>query len=265
MWNTLGGFGQPLWPGDSNPFGIVDPPRPKIELPRELTPAGPFGTQHSNAGIVTGASVLGIRYDEGVMVSADTLVSYGNMARFQTIDRVFKVNKNIVLGGSGDFADVQALKRNIEQKTIQDYCHNDNIMLKPRALARWMTRLLYNRRSRMRPLLVDLVVGGVGVGGEPYLANVDMRGRAFDDFVVATGFARHLALPVVRDAKPPHREFTYQECSDTIHKCMELLYYRDTRNNAQYTVGICSTKKCDIEGPFEVAQNWTYANNIKGY
>lgn len=114
-----------------------------------------------SASSTTGTSVLGIRYDSGVMLAADTLVSYGSMARYQNIERVFKVNKNILLGGSGDFADIQSIKRNIDQKMIEDQCCDDNIEMKPKSLASWMTRVLYNRRSRMNPLYIDVVVGGV--------------------------------------------------------------------------------------------------------
>jgi len=169
-----------------------------------------------SASSTTGTSVLGIRYDSGVMLAADTLVSYGSMARYQNIERVFKVNKNILLGGSGDFADIQSIKRNIDQKMIEDQCCDDNIEMKPKSLASWMTRVLYNRRSRMNPLYIDVVVGGVDNEGTPYLANVDLRGRSYEDYVVATGFARHLAVPLVREKKPKDRDFTAVEASELV-------------------------------------------------
>jgi 20S proteasome subunit beta 7 len=38
------------------------------------------------------------------------------MARFRGVPRVMKVNKNIVVGVGGDYADYQYLQRIIEQK-----------------------------------------------------------------------------------------------------------------------------------------------------
>ncbi|XP_037730251.1 proteasome subunit beta type-4 [Drosophila subpulchrella] len=268
MLNNYNYLAQPLWQNGPAPgefYNFTGGQAPIQQLPRELTTAGPYGTKHSTAAITTGSSVLGIRYDGGVMLAADTLVSYGSLARYQNIERVFKINKNILLGGSGDFADIQSIKRSIDQKMIEDQCCDDNIEMKPKSLASWMTRVLYNRRSRMNPLYIDVVVGGVDTEGTPYLANVDLRGRSHEDYVVATGFARHLAIPLVREKKPKDRDFTAVEASELIRTCMEVLFYRDTRNISQYTVGVCSANGCGIEGPFQVNENWTFAETIKGY
>lgn len=50
------------------------------------------------------------------MISADTLVSYGSLARYHDIDRVFKVNDHTVIGAGGDYADFQFVKKAIDQK-----------------------------------------------------------------------------------------------------------------------------------------------------
>lgn len=59
---------------------------------------------------------MGIKFDKGVMISADTLVSYGSLARYHDIDRVFKVNDYTVIGAGGDYADFQFVKKAIDQK-----------------------------------------------------------------------------------------------------------------------------------------------------
>ncbi len=38
---------------------------------------------HTLRPMVTGSSVVGIKYRDGVMLAADTLASYGNMARYK--------------------------------------------------------------------------------------------------------------------------------------------------------------------------------------
>lgn len=168
--------------------------------------------------------MLGIRFDGGVLVAADTLVSYGSLARYQNIERVFQINNKILLGGGGDFADIQSIKRSIDQKMIEDQCCNDGVVMKPAELSSWLTRVLYNRRCRMNPLYIDVVVGGVDEVGKPFLGNVDLRGRAYDDYVVATGFARHLALPLVRERKPKDREFTFEEATSLVGKQTATLH-----------------------------------------
>lgn len=65
--------------------------------------------------ITTGTSVIGVKYDGGVIIAADNLVSYGNMARFQNVERVFKINDKTIIGIGGDYADYQFIKRHIDQ------------------------------------------------------------------------------------------------------------------------------------------------------
>lgn len=132
------------------------------------------------------------------MIAADTLVSYGSLASFRNVDRVFKVNDKCIIGAGLDFADFQFIKRYINEKITEDFCHDDKIELKPRSLYNWLTRMMYNKRSRMEPLWVDLVVGGIQ-DGEPFLGHVDMRGRSYEDAVIATGYGKHLAVPLLRE------------------------------------------------------------------
>lgn len=142
--------------------------------------------------------MVGIKFDGGVIISADTLISYGSMARFRNIDRVFKINDCTVIGASGDYADFQFIKKHIDQKVTEDYCYADNIELKPKQLYNWLTRVLYNKRCRFDPLWIDIVVGGMQ-DGEPFLGHVDMRGRSYEDSAIATGYGKHLAVPLLRE------------------------------------------------------------------
>ena len=66
--------------------------------------------------MVTGTSVIGITFEGGVIIAADLLGSYGSMAQFRNLPRVFKVNDLTVFGGSGDYADLQYLQDTIKQK-----------------------------------------------------------------------------------------------------------------------------------------------------
>jgi 20S proteasome subunit beta 7 len=56
------------------------------------------------------------KYDGGVIIAGDLLISYGNMARFHNVDRVFQINKNIILGVTGDYADFQYIQQLIQDK-----------------------------------------------------------------------------------------------------------------------------------------------------
>ena len=66
--------------------------------------------------ITTGTSVIGIQFKDGIVISADILGSYGSLARYRNLERLMKVNDNIILGASGDYADFQCIKSYVERK-----------------------------------------------------------------------------------------------------------------------------------------------------
>ena len=66
--------------------------------------------------MVTGTSVLGVKFNGGVAIAADMLGSYGSMARYRNCSRVLKVNDSTILGAGGDYADFQHLKSIIEER-----------------------------------------------------------------------------------------------------------------------------------------------------
>uniref|UniRef100_A0A8B9G6G0 Proteasome subunit beta type-4 n=1 Tax=Amazona collaria TaxID=241587 RepID=A0A8B9G6G0_9PSIT len=98
----------PFWAGGPAPGQVHDPiaPGPAAgvqALTRTLNP------------MVTGTSVLGAKFDGGVMIAADMMGSYGSLARFRGISRLLKVNDTTALGASGDYADFQYLAQVIDQ------------------------------------------------------------------------------------------------------------------------------------------------------
>lgn len=48
-------------------------------------------TKHGWTPITTATSVLGVQFDSGVAIAADTLTSYGSMACFENNPRILKV------------------------------------------------------------------------------------------------------------------------------------------------------------------------------
>ena len=69
---------------------------------------------HTKRPIVTGTSVLGIQYKDGVMLAADTLGSYGSLARFKDLRRIRKVGARTLVGASGEYSDFQHILQMLE-------------------------------------------------------------------------------------------------------------------------------------------------------
>lgn len=70
---------------------------------------------HTQQPIVTGTSVLGLRYKDGVMMATDTLASYGSLARFMNIERMHPLGEHTVLGASGDMSDMQYVLHELDK------------------------------------------------------------------------------------------------------------------------------------------------------
>ncbi|KAK9685214.1 Proteasome subunit [Popillia japonica] len=217
--------------------------------------------QHSQAPVTTATSIVAITFNKGVLIAGDMLGSYGSLARFRNCPRIMKVNDNVILGAGGDYADFQYVKDFIDQKVIDEQCLDDGFIMKPKSLYCWLTRIMYNRRSKFDPFWNNFVVGGLQ-DGEPFLGTIDKLGTSYEDKTICTGYGAYMATPLLRDAMDKNPNPTEQEARDLVNRCMEVLYYRDARSFPKYQLAVITADGVSIEGPLEVKQNWNLAHMI---
>ncbi|CAF4922464.1 proteasome subunit beta type-4 [Pieris napi] len=250
----------PLWHNGPTPGAFYNFPANSSNLGPASRPLQDFRA-HSASPITTTTSVIAVKFDKGCVIAADTLGSYGSLARFRDCPRVMKVNDLIMLGSGGDYADFQYLRDIIEQKIIDEQCLGDGLNLKPRSLHCWLTRVLYNKRSKMDPLWNNYVVAGIQ-DGEPFLGAVDKLGTAYEDAAIATGLGAYMATPLIRDAteKGPLNE---ESAKALVRKCMEVLFYRDARSFPRYQLGVVTAAGVTIDDTVELKHDWSLAHMIK--
>lgn len=116
----------------------------------------------------------------------------------------------------------------------------------------------------MSPLWLDIIVGGMQ-DGKPFLGHVNVRGKAYQDTAIATGFGQHLALPILREYTDHGKVINKETAEKLTKKCMEVLYYRDCRGFPKYMQATCTKDGSEVTGPFNVAENWQVATMIDGY
>ena len=134
--------------------------------------------------IVTGTSVLAIKYKDGIMMAADNLgssyafsvtphpfstfpilASYGSLARFKGVQRLHPVGDYTVVGASGDMSDFQYLQHLLDGLIISEETNlQDGHTLGPAEIHEYLSRIMYQRRSKFDPLWNSLLVGGVKDG-----------------------------------------------------------------------------------------------------
>ncbi|XP_069497881.1 proteasome subunit beta type-4-like [Ambystoma mexicanum] len=250
-----GSGGLKFWAGGPAPGELYS-------LPGRKEVCGPL--THTLNPLVTGTSVLGVKFDGGVIIASDMLGSYGSLARFRNISRIMKVNDNTMLRASGDYADYQYLKRVIDQMVIDEELVGDGHNYSPKAIHSYLTRVMYNRRSRMNPLWNTIVIGGF-CNGESFLGYVDKLGVAYESPTIATGFGSYLAQPLMREVVEKNPLLTKDEARHLIERCMKVLYYRDARSYNRYEIATVTESGIEIKGPLSTETNWDIAHLVSGF
>lgn len=135
----------------STPVGRVEAPQPSHHA------CASEPVSHTQQPIMTGTSVLGIKFDGGVLLAADTLgacralleeavlrgarhnwapalsgsqgdelthriASYGSLARFDDVSRLHAVGSHTCIAAGGDMSDFQHLKEMLDAKVCVIAC-----------------------------------------------------------------------------------------------------------------------------------------------
>ncbi|KAJ3068635.1 Proteasome subunit beta type-7 [Podochytrium sp. JEL0797] len=221
---------------------------------------------HTQQPVVTGTSVIGIKFNGGVMLAADNLASYGSLARFRDVERLLKVGDMSVVGVSGDISDLQHIQHMLENLETKEKYLDDGHSLGPANVFEYMSRVMYARRTKVNPLWNSLVIAGVK-DNESFLGFVDLQGTAYKSSTIATGFGGHLALPILRKAMDTIGEenITEEQAKAIIEDCMRVLYYRDARSMNKFQRATITSAGVTITDPYSVAVDWAFAEKIRGY
>ncbi|KAJ3370992.1 Proteasome subunit beta type-7 [Allomyces arbusculus] len=231
--------------------------------PTCYAPAGP--TSHTSSPIVTGTSVVALKYKDGIMMATDCLASYGSLARFRDVERMIPVGNSTVVGASGDISDFQYIQHQLKDLEIDEYETPDGHHLGPENVFGYLHRVMYARRSKMDFLWNTLVVGGLQ-DGKKYLGCVDMRGVTYSASTIATGYGAYIAQPLLRKAVEGREDtLTEEEARKLINKVMQVLFYRDARSLNKIQVTTVDANGVHISEPYSLPTEWGFAENIRGY
>jgi len=228
--------------------------------------------QHTLRPIVTGTSVLGVTYAGGVMLAADTLLSYGSMAKAQSVSRLKQIDSTLtVIGGSGEYSDFQQVIRTVQQKALEEtttsimddlYDTSPGIM-NARTVWNYLRMVMYSRRNKGNPLWNELVVAGLDGQGKSFLGTVDKIGTTVQDNFCATGFGTYLAMPLLREKWSPN--LTEGEARALLEDCMKVLFYRDCRASSRIQLAKIEegTGNVLISEPYEVETSWDASSFVQ--
>lgn len=231
-----------------------------------------FPKMSTQQPIITGTSVVSLKFKDGIIMAADNLGSYGSLLRFTNMERLLRVGKETIVGISGDISDMQHLERLLEElETTEEVYDNDGgHNLRAPHVHEYLSKVLYNRRSKMNPLWNALVVGGFNDDGTPFLKYVDLLGVTYGSSAISTGFGSHLAVPLLRQlvpSDPDYENVTEEQARNAIVNCMRVLFYRDARSLDKFSlVTIKKGEELKFEKNLKCEnQSWKFAQDIRGY
>eukprot|EP00055_Hartaetosiga_balthica_P000185 m.135894 g.135894 ORF g.135894 m.135894 type:complete len:267 (+) comp10295_c0_seq1:29-829(+) len=252
-----------LWEGGPSPGQFYPMQNPHQQQPQISSPHDD-PRQHTTHPIVTGTSVLAIKYKGGVAVAADTLGSYGSLARFRDLSRLVKVGDHTIVGGSGDIADFHKIRDYLNTFEIENCEADDGHVIKPKAVHSYLTRILYHRRSQQSPLWNSTIIAGF-VDGDAYLGVTDKLGVAFVEETIATGYGAYIALPILRDIVEKNEDLSEEDAVRHLRDCMRVLWYRDARSLNRYEIATINSEGATIYPAESADSDWSIASMVDGY
>ncbi|KAH9825413.1 Proteasome subunit beta type-7 [Teratosphaeria destructans] len=233
---------------------------------------------HTQSPVVTGTSVLGIKFKDGVVLAADNLASYGSLARFTDVHRLKLFNRKAVVGFGGDVSDMQYIDRLLNSLDVEENYggsggakgdEESKSIMSAKNLHKYLSKVMYKRRSDFNPLWNALLVAGLDEDEKPFLAFADLLGTTYSSPTLATGFGAHLAQPILRRKvkdEQASQVLTKEEAVDAIRECMKVLFYRDARSMNEYSIAVIDKSGVDLKEDVKLEnQSWDFADKIRGY
>jgi proteasome beta subunit len=178
----------------------------------------------------TGATVVGIKCSDGVVVATDSLITWGTHVLTDKGVKAFKLTDTIILASAGLTSDYQMLINRLKAQ-IKLYELNQKKDITVKALSKMLANTLYSRR--MAPLYVQTVVVGIDADG-PQLFGLDMGGSLIPDDFTATGTGTAPAFGVLEDTYKP--TLTVKDAEEIAVNAVRAGIARDAQSGGEIRV-----------------------------
>ena len=229
------------------------------------------GIKHSQSVDYSGSSVIGLKYNKGIIIACDTRMCYGRTLWLtSTKQRIKALNQRTLIGYSGEFSDLQETSRILGELILEDHLDtNGKDTLGPVELGNYLSSLHYSQRNRLDPYLNSAIVGGIDFNGDTVLMQIDPFGTFLSGNYFTTAFANYFACSLLRNEYPKNpNDLTKEKALELIMKCFEVLFYRDC--NAGDTIQFSIMEKGDNnipkveEGTKKLESKWEYKQFMQG-
>jgi proteasome beta subunit len=139
-----------------------------------------------------GATVVGISYNNGVILAAEKRISFGNFVVNKNMKKTFPVTDHVGAACAGMVADMTVLVRQVEALAKIRKLETRREVA-PNSIAKLMSVIMFERRYF--PLLTQVIVGGVN--DKPEIYTLDPLGSVLPDVYAAVGTGAEMALGIM--------------------------------------------------------------------
>ena len=212
--------------------------------------------------------------------SGDTLLSYGNMARWHSISRIRILGADtgrrsqVLVAGSGNYSAFQEVLTGLDSQLTDEYVE-EKAALPASALASYLGRWAYDRHRQGKALVVNTVLAGTRRDKEtgetvPYLASVRPNGMVLDTLpFITTGFLTQAGSTLYEAAAVDGKTLTLDEAKDLLREVASLHWKRDAHAVNSFQFGHLELTPdgptVTVSDPFEVHADWSYGKEAAPY
>lgn len=168
-----------------------------------------------------GATVVGISYNNGVILAAEKRVSFGNFVVNKSIKKTFPVTDHVGAACAGMVADMQVLVRQVEALAKIRKLETRR-EVPPNSVAKLMSVIMFERRYF--PLLTQVIVGGIN--GKPEIYTLDPLGSVLPDEYAAVGTGAEMALGIMDAEFKPN--MTEEKAKELAIRAIKSAIQRDS-------------------------------------
>jgi len=148
---------------------------------------------------VPGATAVGIKCKDGVVLGNDRRATWGYTVTNKTTQKLFKITDNIGMAAYGLIGDFQFVSRVLKAQAAL-YELDANAKISTKSVAKMVSNMLYARK--MAPLYTNLIIAGVD-GEGPKVYTLDALGSLIPEEFGATGTGMLLSMGILEaDYKP---------------------------------------------------------------
>jgi proteasome beta subunit len=170
---------------------------------------------------IQGATTVGLKCKDGVVLASDKRVSYGRLVSSKQGQKVFKLTPNIGMAFAGLMSDMQALVREVSAYANLFRLEKGR-PITTKAMSKLISNMLFSRR--LMPLLMETLVAGVDQGG-PGLYSMDPVGSLIPDEFLSAGSGAAIAIGVLENNY--NKDLTVEEGADLAIKAIKAAIARD--------------------------------------